>query len=126
MSQHPIQPLEKDADGTLRFKGNAIVQHLLDHGMITLNDLAVLEFSQEDREQFAQLIGYSLGGFGELSYVTDETYSAAKRIYEAGGSPVDARLFVATAKLAMLRDALRGPVAELYGIHPDDLDVEVT
>jgi len=45
MAKHPIQPLEKD-------------QH---------------DFSQEDREQFAQLIGYSLSGFGELSYVSDET-----------------------------------------------------
>ena len=29
--KHPIQPLEKK-DGVLRFKQNAIVRHLLDHG----------------------------------------------------------------------------------------------
>ncbi len=75
--KHPIQPLDLDEHGTLRFKSNAIVRHLLDHGGIDMNALAVMKFSQEDREQFAQLIGYSLSGFGELSYVSDETYSAA-------------------------------------------------
>lgn len=77
--KHPIQPLDLDEHGTLRFKANAIVRHLLDNGGIDLNAIAMMEFSQEDREQFAQLIGYSLSGFGELSYVSDETYSAADK-----------------------------------------------
>ncbi len=42
-----------------------------------MNDLAMLNFSNEDRIQFAQLIGYSHSGFGELSYVDDQTYEAA-------------------------------------------------
>lgn len=63
----------------MRFKANAIVRHLLDNGGIDLNAIAMLSFSQEDREQFAQLIGYSLSGFGELSYVSDETYNAADK-----------------------------------------------
>ena len=54
-SRHPIQPLVEDADGVLRFKKNAIVSYLIDNGRISLNDLAQLEFSREDREQFAQL-----------------------------------------------------------------------
>lgn len=77
--KHPIQPLDLDDHGTLRFKANAIVQHLLNHGGIDLNALAMMNFSKEDREQFAQLIGYSLCGFGELSYVSDETYDAARK-----------------------------------------------
>ena len=36
-----------------------------------------MHFTAEDREQFAQLIGYSMSDFGELSYVTDRTYMAA-------------------------------------------------
>lgn len=74
--KHPIQPLSPDSSGTIRFKANAIVQHLLAHGGFDMNKLAIMDFSVEDREQFAQLIGYSLGGFCELSYVTDETYAA--------------------------------------------------
>lgn len=75
--QHPVQPLEKDRQGTLRFKANAIVKFLLDAGPHGMNVLAMMPFSDEDRCQFAQLIGYSLGGYSELSYVSDEEYDRA-------------------------------------------------
>ncbi len=75
--QHPIQPLIKDGDGVVRFKLNAIVCHLLNDGPFDLNTIAEKGFSADDEEQFAQLIGYSLSGFGELSYVRDETFDAA-------------------------------------------------
>jgi len=76
---HPIQPIIKDKNGTLRFKENAIVSFLLDAGPFDMNKLAYMPFTQEDREQFAQLIGYSLGGFGELRYVSDKTYKRAEK-----------------------------------------------
>lgn len=76
--KHPIQPLEKDARGVLRFKQNAIVAFLIDHGGIDLNGLARMHFQDEDRVQLAQLIGYSLSGFSELSYVSDEDMEAAE------------------------------------------------
>lgn len=75
--RHPIQPVEKDARGVARFKANAIVQYLLDSGPFDMNHLAAVPFSREDREQFAQLIGYSLSGFGDLGYASDEVYDAA-------------------------------------------------
>ncbi len=78
MSRHPIQPLENDGDGVIRFKQNRIVRTLLDKGSIDLNDLARMGFDNEDHEQFAQLIGYSLGGLAELDYVSDETYDMAE------------------------------------------------
>jgi hypothetical protein len=84
MNKHPIQPLEKDPNGVVRFKGNSIVKHLLNNGGIDLNQIACMDFPREDREQFAQLIGYSLSGFAELSYVTDETYFAAEHMFETG------------------------------------------
>ena len=64
-------------DGIIRFKQNAIVRLLLDTGKFNLNDIARMNFSNEDHEQLAQLIGYSLSGFGELSYVSDKTFDAA-------------------------------------------------
>lgn len=76
-AQHPVQPLYSDG-GVHRFKRNAIVNFLLEAGPFDLNQLAVIPFSDEDREQFAQLIGYSLSEFGELSYVSDETYARAE------------------------------------------------
>lgn len=65
---HPSQPLILE-DGVVRFKRNAIVRFLLDHGGYDMNRLALLHFTDEDRAQFAQLIGYSVCGWGELSYV---------------------------------------------------------
>ena len=56
--KHPIQPLQQDKRGTLRFKENKIVQYLLENGPFDLNHLAVKDFPQEDREQFAQLIRF--------------------------------------------------------------------
>ena len=79
MPQHPIQPLKIDHEGVLRFKENKIVRFLLEDGHNDLNRLAIIPFSDEDREQFAQLIGCSLSGFGDLSYVSDKTYEQAER-----------------------------------------------
>jgi hypothetical protein len=74
---HPDQPLIQDENHVTRFKKNRIVEYLLDNGPFDMNKLAMLEFDDEDRQQFAQLIGYSLGGYGDLSYVSDEAYERA-------------------------------------------------
>ena len=73
----PVLPLTIDDNGRVRFRENKIVQFLLDNGPNDMNSIAVGDFSPEDREHFAQLIGYSLDGFSELSYVSDKTYAAA-------------------------------------------------
>lgn len=72
MNEHPVQPVLVDTSGMWRFKSNAIVTYLLDNGGIDMNAIAMRDFSPEDRVQFAQLIGYSVGGFCELSYVSNE------------------------------------------------------
>lgn len=123
--KNPIQPLAKDAKGVLRFKENAIVRHLLDtHPACDMNRLACMDFTDDDRQQFAQLIGYSLGGYSELqSYVDDEAYSTAAHMAD-GLDERDARIAALEQKLAELRaaaDLLRDPVARLLEMHPDDL-----
>lgn len=65
---HPLQQIVRDEHGTPRFRKNAIVEYLLDAGPFDMNKLAMMDFSREDRAQFAQLIGYSIGGYCELSY----------------------------------------------------------
>jgi hypothetical protein len=65
--KHPVQPLVA-LRGAIRFKENSIVRYLLDNGGIDLNQLAVLPFSKDDQQHFAQLIGYSVSGYNELSY----------------------------------------------------------
>lgn len=84
--ENPIQPLIKDCHGKIRFKANKVVEFLLDNGGIDMNKLACEDFTNNDREQFAQLIGYSLDGYGTLSYVTDETYDTAHSLGVANDS----------------------------------------
>lgn len=61
--RHPIQPIVIDEYGTARFKANAIIVYLLDHGSIDDNAIRRLPFSDEDRVQLAQLLGYSMNGY---------------------------------------------------------------
>lgn len=86
-ANHPLQPIITDEHGVKRFKANSIVRHLLDFGGIDLNQLARMYFEQNDREQFAQLIGYSLSGFAELSYVSDQTLAAVEAAAKGDGKP---------------------------------------
>lgn len=120
--KHPIQPLVM-VNNVLRFKENAIVSYLLDKGGFGMNKLAVLPFSREDREQFAQLIGYSHCGFGELGYASDEVYSAAELMHKAGIDEKDARIAVLESNLADVRDGVKKAACAVFSINPDDLVV---
>lgn len=74
---HPMQPIILDEEGVVRFKSNKIVEFLLDAGPFDLNQLALMPFDADDRMQLAQLIGYSVSGFGDLSYANDAAVEAA-------------------------------------------------
>lgn len=89
---------------------------------MSLNDIAVRDYSDDDRQQLAQLIGYSLSGYSELSsYVDDDAYNAASSMGVGEKSEKDARIETLTATLNEFRAAVREPVAKLFGVHPDDL-----
>lgn len=79
---HPMQPIALDQHGVARFRANAILQHLFETKALDLNALSVMDFSAEDRMQVAQLLGYSVSGFGDLSYATGEVVEAADAIVE--------------------------------------------
>lgn len=121
MAKQPMQPLEEDEHGILRFKKNAIVCFLLDNGPLDMNIIAQKQFSQEDREQFAQLIGYSLSGFGELNYVSNDTYETAKLMYEKQISEQEARITHLESLLSLVRDNFKQIIPQLFHIHSDDL-----
>lgn len=119
--KHPIQPLEKDEHGTLRFKENKIVRYLLDKGDVDLNRLAVMDFDNDDREQFHQLIGYSLCGFGEIGSTTDETYNAAEGMHKnPNESELQARYNALNTQLDEIKTGLRVAAAFAFNTHPDD------
>lgn len=78
MSKYPVQPKVMDECGVLRFEKNPIVEYLLDNGGIDMNKIAIWchenDIDPKYSQQFAQLIGYSVRGYGTLSYVTDENW----------------------------------------------------
>lgn len=68
MPNHPQQPVV-EVNGIERFLSNKIIEFLYDQGKIDLNQLALTDFPDEDWSQLAQLLGYSVYGYHELSYV---------------------------------------------------------
>lgn len=119
--KHPIQPLEKDKNGIIRFKENKIVRYLLDNGGIDLNKLAVIDFSDNDREQLSQLIGYSLSGFGDLGHVSDETFNAAENMLKDDKAiELQERYNEVSYQLDALKESMRDICAKLFNVHPDD------
>ena len=122
MTAQVIMPIQPIKDG--RFVPNRIVEKLLEVAPIDLNDIAVMDFTDQERIQFAQLIGYSVDGFGSLSYVDDESYEAAERINcELGVTEEQARNVVLRRQLGEARKGVRDAAVALFRIHPDDLQV---
>lgn len=122
---HPIQPLYDDSGGKRRFRRNEIVRYLLDKGPFDMNVLTTLAFSDEDRVQFAQLIGYSLNGFGELSYVREVDYRAAQMLGQNEYESVTlARAQALESQLKEAREGMKAGLAALFEKHPDDFGVE--
>lgn len=77
MSKHNDQPVIS-ASGVDRFQANPIVAYLLDVGPFDMHHLALVPgFTDEDYAHFAQLIGYSVSGYMELSYVSDDAWEKA-------------------------------------------------
>lgn len=78
--EEPMQPVGVDKHGVHRFLENRIVRDLLDKSStvgFSLNEIALGNYSDAEHRQVAQLIGYSVGGYSDLSYVNDESYFRA-------------------------------------------------
>lgn len=78
---HPMQPIVIAPDNVIRFKPNKIIRWMLERGkdgsVFDLNTIASQDFSDEDHMQLAQLIGYSVSGYGDLSYASRESVRTA-------------------------------------------------
>lgn len=122
--KHPIQPTYLDDNGTLRFKPNKIVEYLLkdQNGNFTkMNEIAVMDFSKEDRQQLAQLIGYSVSGFGGLSYVLGSGLEEiAYAQHEEGKSPEAARIEFLENELEEIKKGLRIAAAAAFNYCVED------
>lgn len=83
-----MQQLHLDDEGRVRFRSNAIVEALLERCRdtgYTLNEILGEKFSEDDVVQFWQLIGYSLGGYHELSFIPDADCKEATEAARAAG-----------------------------------------
>ena len=77
--RHPMQPIEKAADGVVRFKANAIVRWLIDTNRTNLNEITMQGFDADDMVQFWQQLGYSVSGYGDLSFIPKDVVRRADR-----------------------------------------------
>lgn len=86
MPKQPLQPMYVDDDDRVCFQANKIVRTLLSVGPYDLNTLLTMKFSQEDREQFYQLLGHSAESINGVPYFSRETREeiaeAADRCYD--------------------------------------------
>ena len=85
MTKLPMKPIAFAPDNVIRFVPNRLVRYLLDRattvGTDNMNTLAMLDgITDEERSQFAQLIGYSVSGWGDLSYADQKEVAKADAI----------------------------------------------
>lgn len=120
--KHPIQKIYTSDTKVVRFQPNEIVRHILDKQDINLNDISSLDFNNEDRSQFAQLIGYSVSGWSELPYVSaDECKIVDQKQQALSISDLEAENKSLRKQLITLRILFAKPMAELYDICEEDL-----
>lgn len=82
---HPMQPVVIAKDKIICFKENPIIQWMLDMGRegkrFDLNTIAIvssgLGWKKEDHMQIAQMLGYSVSGYGDLSYASKKSIQEA-------------------------------------------------
>lgn len=101
--KHPMQPLVKDDSGVVRFQQNSIIDALQREGSIDLNALAGRRFSPEDWMQLAQLLGYSVSGFGDLSYASAEVVAQADAAAERLLADSEGEVMPSAAQTAVRR-----------------------
>jgi hypothetical protein len=89
----PMQPMQPilDTHGVARFKANAIIKQIVDKQPDLMNCVAAWDdLPVEDHEQFHQLTGWSVSGYGDTDVVRRETIARADAIVNAGNLPTSA------------------------------------
>jgi hypothetical protein len=69
---HPMQPLYRDDRGIVRFRPNGIVRRLIHERIVDVGEIAgwltgEAGVSQDDIDQWWQLMGYSVAGYRGLA-----------------------------------------------------------
>jgi hypothetical protein len=78
-----MQPVYLDDHNVIRFKANAIIDRLFREQLFDLNSIGYAVATRavpiEDAEQFWQQLGYSVSGYGDLSFIRPSTLAEADR-----------------------------------------------
>ncbi len=82
---HPMQPIYLASDSVIRFRHNPLVtciQRFAASKGFGLDELKkhLPSATDDDWQQLAQLLGYSVSGFGDLSYANPDTVQKADAI----------------------------------------------
>lgn len=102
---NPMQPVFIDNYGASQFKSNKIVKFLYEQLHGGMNTLMQMDFTKNDRQQFAQLIGYSVSGYSELNYVDETAYLRAQA--QAETNIENSELLALRARVNELEAAIR-------------------
>jgi hypothetical protein len=130
LPKNPMQPIVIDSKNVVRFKQNEIVRAAYEVSKahaFGLNEVAMRNFTQDDQKQFAQLLGYSVSGYGDLPYVDKVSVECADQQVALllSGTPVvseqEMELQVLRDENRRLKAAIRNAAVEAFSIHPDDL-----
>jgi hypothetical protein len=79
--KHPMQPVVLSEDGRAYFVPNEILVWMLAHGRINFDEIAQQGFSDEDRMQLAQLLGFAVSRYTQLTYVTEAGMAEALKAF---------------------------------------------
>lgn len=86
LDDFPMQPIERDAMGVVRFRKNRIVDAILTcasrHGY-GLGEIAMGDFTAAEQMQVAQLIGYSVSGYSDLGYASADSVKRSRAAADA-------------------------------------------
>jgi hypothetical protein len=127
LPKNPMQPVVIDSRNVVRFKENGIVHAVYEmskaHGF-GLHEIAMHNFTEDDQKQFAQLLGYSVSGYGDLPYVDKVSVECADQRVALllSGVPVvseqEMELQVLRDENRRLKAAIRSAAVELSLIIP--------
>jgi len=78
-NKHPMQPIFLDEQGVARFKENPIIRFLLNEAHANISHVVNSGFSQEDIDQFTQLLGCSVCAFGDYGFASKKAVKKADK-----------------------------------------------
>lgn len=116
----PIQPIQADEHGRVRFVKNRIVDMMLEEpGPWDMNTIYIevvkRGFTENEYFHFQQMIGYSVDGIPVPDDLAETEINSVRESIDT----YEARIVDLQAKLERMKALMRPAVAELFEVHPE-------